>query len=346
MSHNDLPFLNVASLASKVAGAVLGDKDLQITSACALEYRSPHSLSFVRTNSQEHLAASLAGRSKQAFIVSEELASSEMVPAGGALILVKDPYAAFLDLLHLFHPEHDHPRVISHAATIHPTARIGSHVAIGAHCSIAEEVIIGEDCVLHPGVHLYRGVHLGKGVTLHSGVSVREGCIIGDGSTVHNNTVIGADGFGYVPDPQVGLRKVPQVGNVVIGKNVEIGANTCIDRGAFGSTTIGDGTKIDNLVQIGHNASIGKLCIICGQVGIAGSVTIGDRVVMAGGSGVADHVSICANSRIGGRAGVTANITVAGDYLGFPAETASTWRRMHVALKRLALSKRRPTSDS
>lgn len=329
-----------ATLAEKVGGVVLGNHALPISSLCALEERAANALSFVRTSSRSHLMSAVQPCANQAVLVPAQLASVEMVPSGGALILVSDPYRAFLDLLPIFHPERHHPRVIHESAVIDPTAQLGANVAIGAHCSVEEGVVIGDNCILHAGVHLYRNVKLGNSVTLHSGVSVREGCVIGDHSTIHNNSVIGADGFGYVPDPKIGLRKVPQVGNVVVGRHVEVGANTCIDRGAFGSTTIGDNTKIDNLVQIGHNATIGKFCIICGQVGIAGSTTIGDNVVMAGGSAVADHTSICSNARIGGRAGVTRDITAPGDYLGFPAEPASTWRRMQVAIRRLTTERK------
>lgn len=324
------------SLAEQVSGSILGDALLSINAVAALERPTPHALTFVRTTSQVHLAEAVKGRIAQAILVPRGLTLPDMVPSNSALILVDDPYKAFLDLLPIFYPPYEHPRSIHSSAFIDPQAQIGSNVAVGPHCSIAAGAIVGDNTILHAGVHLYRGVKLGKDVTLHSGVSVREECVIGDYTTIHNNSVIGADGFGYVPDAKVGLRKVPQVGNVIIGRNVEVGATTCIDRGAFGSTVIGDHTKIDNLVQIGHNAIIGKFCIICGQVGIAGSTTIGDNVVMAGGSGAADHVSICSNARIGGRAGVTRDVTTPGDYLGFPAETATTWRRMQVALRRLA----------
>jgi UDP-3-O-[3-hydroxymyristoyl] glucosamine N-acyltransferase len=325
-----------SALAEKVSGSILGEPSLSITTVAALERPSANALTFVRTTSQSHLTEAVRACTAQAILIPRQLASAEMVPNGSALILVDDPYKAFLDLLPIFHPPQEHPRTIHPSAAIDPSAQVGANVAIGAHCSIEAGAIVGDNSILHAGVRLYRGVQLGKGVTLHSGVSVREECVIGDNSTIHNNSVIGADGFGYVPDPHVGLRKVPQVGNVIIGRNVEVGAGTCIDRGAFGSTIIGDNTKIDNLVQIGHNAVIGKFCIVCGQVGIAGSATIGDNVIMAGGSGAADHVSICSNARIGGRAGVTRDVTTPGDYLGFPAETATTWRRMQVALRRLA----------
>jgi UDP-3-O-[3-hydroxymyristoyl] glucosamine N-acyltransferase len=332
--------VKASSLAEEISGSVLGDPLLSISAVTALEKPMPNSLTFVRTTSQSHLAQAIQGCTAQAILVPRELASPEMVPSESALILVDDPYRAFLNLLPVFYPPHEHPRAIHPSATIDPSAQIGSNVAIGAHCSIGPDVVVGDNAILHPGVHLYRAAQVGKNVTLHCGVSVREECVIGENSTIHNNSVIGADGFGYIPDPKVGLRKVPQVGIVTIGKNVEIGANTCIDRGAFGSTTIGDNTKIDNLVQIGHNATIGKFCIICGQVGIAGSTTIGDNVVLAGGSGIADHLSICSNARVGGRSGVTRDITTPGDYLGFPAERATTWRRMQVAIRRLSAGRK------
>jgi UDP-3-O-[3-hydroxymyristoyl] glucosamine N-acyltransferase LpxD len=193
---------------------------------------------------------------------------------------------------------------------------------------IGEDVRIEEGAVLRDRVTLYPHSSVGARTVLHSGVVIREQCRIGADCILHNNTVIGADGFGYVPDRKVGLRKVPQIGNVEIGDRVEIGSNTCIDRGAFGSTLVGAGTKIDNLVQIGHNVVIGSNCIICGQVGIAGSAVIGDRVVLGGSVGVADHVTIVPDVRIGARGAVHTSIEKPGDYAGFPIMPARAWRRM------------------
>jgi UDP-3-O-[3-hydroxymyristoyl] glucosamine N-acyltransferase len=327
---------SAADLASRAHGELIGARDITVHSVSPLAARTPSTLTFIRTTSRDTVIHELAGRSEQVVLVPSELAPSTIAEPRLAVIAVKDPYVALLDLLPLLHPTHEQAREIHPTAVIHPSAVIGARVAIGAYCSIAEGVSIGDDCVLHPLVSIYCNVTMGAGVTLHSGVSLREGTVLGSHVTVHNNTVIGGDGFGYVPDPSVGLRKVPHVGNVIIEDQVEIGANTSIDRGALGSTKIGFGTKIDNQVQIGHNVTIGKFCIICGQTGIAGSVTIGDRCVFGGGSGAADHVSICSGVRLGGRTGATGNINEPGDYLGFPALAASQWKRAQAALRRLA----------
>jgi UDP-3-O-[3-hydroxymyristoyl] glucosamine N-acyltransferase len=158
--------------------------------------------------------------------------------------------------------------------------------------------------------------------------------------------VIGADGFGYIPNPPRGLRKVPQVGSVKIGSDVEIGAHTCIDRGAFGSTTIGHGTKIDNLVQIGHNVSIGSHCLVCGQAAIGGSTKIRDGVVVGGAASIADHLELVSGVRLGGRSGVTTSLLEPGDYMGFPAVKATDWRRQQVLLRRTTRTKSRESEGT
>jgi UDP-3-O-[3-hydroxymyristoyl] glucosamine N-acyltransferase len=332
---------SAADLANRIHGTLIGPGDVAVDSVSALTDRTPRTLTFIRTTSGETISRELVGRSEQVLLVPAELAPAKLVPASLeqdrlALIAVNDPYKALLDLLPLLYPPHEVAREIHPTALIHPSAVIGNGVAIGAHCVIGEGVSIGDGCHLYPLVSIYRDVTLGRSVTLHSGVSIREGSSLGNHITVHNNTVIGADGFGYVADPTTGLRKVPHVGNVIIADQVEIGANTSIDRGALGSTTIGFGTKIDNQVQIGHNVTIGKFCIICGQTGIAGSVTIGDQCVFGGGSGAVDHVTICSNVRLGGRTGAGGDIKEPGDYLGFPAVAASQWKRAQAAIRRLA----------
>ena len=170
---------------------------------------------------------------------------------------------------------------------------------------------------------------------VHSGACIREGCEIGDYGIIQNGAVVGSEGFGYVPDLELGLRHVPQTGNVKLEARVDIGANTCIDRGTAGDTHIHLGSKLDNLVQVGHNVSIGSHSILCGQVGIAGSVNIGEQVVLGGNSGVADHVDIVSGVRVAAKSGVIADIDEKGDYIGFPAQKASTWRRQLVNLKNL-----------
>jgi UDP-3-O-[3-hydroxymyristoyl] glucosamine N-acyltransferase len=218
----------------------------------------------------------------------------------------------------------DPSATVSAEALIGPGCVVGAHAAIDAgavligQCWVGSEARVGQKTVLHPGVRLL------------------DRCRVGSHCIIHANVVIGADGFGFHPSPDGrGLMKVPHVGDVVIDDHVEIGANSCIDRAKFGSTSIGAGTKIDNLVQIGHNTRIGRACIICGQAGLSGSVTVGDGVMIGGGVGIADNLTIGSGAKIGARSGVGGNIAAGESYFGYPAEPASQWRRNYSAYRAL-----------
>ena len=316
---------------------------MMVSSLAPASAPQPGALTFVRSRSQSVALRTINTLSKMAILIEESMA-----PAIGAresldstLLIVPNPQRAFIELLPLFFEAEHFSRAIHPTAQIDPSAKIGSGVSIGAYCCLGPDVSIGDGSVLHPHVTLYRNVTVGANTELHSGVTIREGCILGTGCTVHNNTIIGADGFGYIPDPSLGLLKVPQVGIVVIGDYVEIGAGSAIDRATVGATTIGGHTKLDNHVQIGHNVTIGSYCILCAQVGVAGSAVIGDRVVLGGGTGVADHIRIASGVRVGGHCGVTGDLEEPGDYLGMPAVKAGIYRRQQAALKRFATDVRR-----
>jgi UDP-3-O-[3-hydroxymyristoyl] glucosamine N-acyltransferase len=271
-----------------------------------------------------------------AVIVKEDFSSS-ITPStdGPSVILVKDPYPSFLNLIPLFFEERVGPPGIHPTAIIDASAVIGDGASIGAGCYVGPSTVIGKNFTMHPNARILGEVTIGDSVTLHSGVAIRHGTQIKDRVTIHDNAVIGADGFGFTPDAQLGLRKVPQIGIVRIESDVEIGANSCIDRGAFGPTIIGRGTKIDNLVQIGHNAVLGNFVIVCGQVGIAGSTSIEDGVVLGGHVGVADHITIAKGARVGGGSSVISNLSTPGDYMGYPAIPATEWRRIQVSLRKM-----------
>ena len=200
---------------------------------------------------------------------------------------------------------------------------------------IGAEVQIGNNVTIHPHVVIYPGTIIEDDCIIHSGAIIREYCHLKKGCVIQNGAVIGSDGFGYVPDPALGLRAVPQVGRAVLGPLVDVGANSCIDRGALGDTSISLGTKVDNLVQVGHNVSIGEHTIVCGQSGIAGSTRIGARCVLGGSTGVGDHLNIPDDCRFGGNSGVITAIDEPGDYMGHPAIPAQQWRRQGVAVKKL-----------
>ena len=335
-------------LSQKIQGVLSGSHTLQITGISSIESPQAGTLIFVRENSRSAEAKILSQDIGVCVLVAKATSLSDkdrlvrVTPAPkNAVIEVNDPYTALLDLLPLFYRPNATPTGIAPSAVISPTALISPTASIGAHCVIGDGVTIADSAVLFPRVTVYEHATIGKGVTLHAGVIIREECEIGAGCVIHNNSVIGADGFGYIPDPKVGLRKVPQLGKVIIGEHVEIGANSCIDRGAFGDTIIGVGTKIDNLVQVGHNVTIGRSSVLCGHVGVGGSVTIGDGCVIAGHTGVADHVKIASGVRVGGKSGVIGDLETPGDYLGFPAVPAKQWRRATATLNRI--SKRKET---
>lgn len=332
--------ISAEEAAQRLVTKYVGTSPFMIIGVTPASDPKPGHLTFLKISSRQGVDAELAKLSGMVVVCQGDETSTYMPPPQGGVLCVADPYAGFLDILELFLMPEPREAGIHPSAVVHPSARIGAGVHIGPMCWIDAGAVVGEGATLISHVRVYADAHVGDGTTLHSGVSIRERCIVGANCILHDNVVIGADGFGYTPDPKRGLRKVPQVGHVEIGRGVEIGAGTCIDRGTLGATIIGSGTKIDNLVQIGHNTRVGSFCIICGQVGIAGSTTIGDGVVLGGSVGVADHVTIASGVRVGGRGGVTTSILEPGDYMGFPAIKASQWRRLQAHSRRVLGSTR------
>ncbi len=253
-----------------------------------------------------------------------------------AFIKVKNADLAMSQVLEMYAP----PTPLFHSeihktAIIDETATIGNGTRIGANCYIGPNVIIAENVTIYPNVTILDECTVGKNTIIWSGTVIRERSIIGTDCIFHPNATIGADGFGFRPDPDRGLVKIPQIGNVVIGNNVEIGANSCVDRGKFSSTILGDGCKIDNLVQIGHNSKLGKFCIMAGNSGLAGSVTLGDGVVIGGSASIKDHTTIGAGAMVGAGSGVTGDIEAGKVMLGYPAVEAREALKQWAILKRL-----------
>lgn len=303
----------VRQLAEQVGGELLGNGEVPIANARTLSEAGPGDITFVEAEKyvpvwNKCLAA--------AAIVTEN------VPLNGRpLIRVADPLTAFAAVLLNFRA----PTVpvttgrIDPTARVHPTVVIGPDTTISPYAVIGEGVVLGARCLIHAGVSIGRGCRLGDDVVLHPHCVLYDDCHLGHRVMVHANAVLGADGFGY--RTQRGKHvKVPQMGSLEIGDDVEIGACSTIDRGTFGPTRIGEGTKIDNLVMIGHNCQIGRHNLLVSQAGIAGSCTTGDYVVMAGQVGVADHVTIGAGTVIGGKSGVVRDLPGNQRVLGMPAK--------------------------
>jgi len=257
-----------------------------------------------------------------------------------ALIMVKNADLAMAKLLELFDPglpqleEDIHP-----TAFVHESAIIGAACKIGAHTYVGKNVVLGDGVILYPNVTVMDDTRIGPATIVWSGTVIRERTEIGAYCIFHTNVSIGADGFGYRPrEDGRGLHKIPQIGNVVIGNAVEIGANSCVDRGKFSSTIIGDGCKIDNLVQIGHNCVMGRSCIMAGSSGLAGSVTLGDGVVVGGSASITDHVTVHSGATVGGGSGVMNDVPAGSTVLGYPATEAREMLKQWVALRKLARS--------
>lgn len=324
---------SLAEIARLVNGRLEGPGEVLVKGLCALEEPVPCCLAFARYTSVKRILSydlsSLAG-----LIVREDLsASGELRDIG--LIRVANPQKAMLQLVPLFFTPPEIERGISPRADIHSRARIGRNVTIGSFCSVGAEAQIGDNTVIYPQVTIYHGAVIGTGAVIHAGAVIREFCRVGNNAVIQPGAVVGADGFGYIPDPQRGLVAVPQIGIAVLEDEVELGANACVDRATLGTTRIGQCSKLDNHVQIGHNTTVGRYSIICGHAALAGSCRIGNQVVIGGNTGIADHIVIADGVRVAGQAGVSGDLTEKGDYAGYPILPAETWRKRFALLSYL-----------
>ncbi len=255
-----------------------------------------------------------------------------------ALIKVKNADLAMAKLLEIFNPDPPQFSIDRHpTAVIHESAKIGEGCKIGAGCYVGKNVVLGQGVILYPNVTVFDDTNIGSNTVIWSGTVIRERSEIGNNCIFHTNVSIGADGFGYRPSEDGGgLIKIPHIGNVVIGNHVEIGASSTVDRGKFSSTIIGDGCKIDNLVQIAHNCVLGRSCVMAGSSGLAGSVTLGDGVLIGGSASISDHVTIHSGAKVGGGSGVMNDVPPGKTVLGYPASDSRDMLKQWVALRKLA----------
>ena len=313
---------------------LIGPADLPLRRVETLDRGDRESVTFIR---DERYAGMWSASGAAAAIVSKSLAVPGHDAESRALLIVDDADLALVRVLEQATPPHRGPEPgVDDAATVHPSAVIGVDTVIGPGARIGPDAVIGSGVTINANVVIGFGVTIGDGTDLRAGVVIEDRCVIGQSVTLHPNVVIGADGFGYRPaDDGAGLVKVPHAGIVEIGDGVEIGACTTIDRGKLGATTIGAGTKIDNLVQIGHNCTIGRSCVICGATGIAGSVTIGDGVIIGGGAGIADNLTIGDGAKLGARSALMHDVPAGENWVGIPAQPARQYMRIIAATQRL-----------
>lgn len=296
-----------------VDGELIGDPQRTVDRVASLDRASERALAFVAAARYvPYLQATRAG------VVLVRREWSEQVPSEATAILVADPHAALrIALLELYPPKRAAPGV--HPTAVVPrSARVDEDASIGPFVVVGEDVEIGPGCTLGAHVVIGSGCRLGRDVAIHPHVTLYDGVMVRDRAVIHSGARVGKDGFGYVW-ADGGHRRIPQVGGCVIGEDVEIGANVCIDRGSVGDTVVGAGTKIDNLVQLGHNVEVGSHVILVSQVGISGSSSIGDGAVLGGQVGVGGHLTIGPGARVGAQAGVTGDVPTGETYSGYPA---------------------------
>jgi UDP-3-O-[3-hydroxymyristoyl] glucosamine N-acyltransferase len=322
---------NLHEINAILKGEIIGNTTNSINAPEQLETATDSQISFIGNKKYEKIWET----SKAAIaVVNEDI--SILPGENRAFIKVKNADLAMSQVLEMFAP----PTPLFHSnihpsAVIDPTAIIADNSRIGANCYIGPNVKIGESVTIYPNVTILDECTIGKRTIIWSGAVIRERCHIGDDCILHPNSTIGADGFGFRPCAERGLVKIPQIGNVIIGNGVEIGANTCVDRGKFSATVLGDGCKIDNLVQIGHNSKLGKFCIMAGNSGLAGSVTLGNGVIIGGSASIKDHTTIGDRAIVGAGSGVTGDIEAGKTMLGYPAVEARDALKQWAILKRL-----------
>jgi UDP-3-O-[3-hydroxymyristoyl] glucosamine N-acyltransferase len=319
-----------------LSGAMLHadtDAEYVIEDVAPLDRAGEHEISFL--DNPKYRDVFRASRASACIIKAKYI---DDAPPGMRLLVSEDPYRSYALIAQYFYPYVPLESAVSPHAHIDPTARVGEGAAIAAGAVIGRQVVIGNGCVIGANTVLHDGVQIGDNTRIGALCSISH-CLIGANVIMHRGVHIGQDGFGFSMGRD-GHVKVPQLGRVLIGDDVEIGAGTCIDRGTGPDTVIGDGTKIDNLVQIGHNVQIGRNVVIVSQTGISGSTKIGDSVIIGGQVGLAGHLRIGAGARLAARSGVMSDVPPGVSYGGIPAMPIKDWHRQSIALSKLIKQKR------
>ena len=306
-----------------------GSPDTDITGAAGLDIASEGTITFL---ANPKYTPQIQTTKAAAIFLAE---NAELDRADIAILRTKDPYLAYTKTLRLFHPEIPVAAGIHPSAVIDPTAHVAETAEISANVVIGKNARIGKGAKLFPNVTIYDGASVGENSVLHSGVSVRENCEIGNNCIVHNNSTIGSDGFGYAKTSDKQWLKIPQTGIVVLEDDVEIGANTSIDRASVGETRIKRGAKIDNLVQIGHSCTVDEDALICSQTGLAGSSVIGKRVILAGQVGIAGHMKVGDDAVKTAKSATSHDVPDGKVISGIPAFDNRDWLRSTAAYRKL-----------
>lgn len=320
--------MKILELAATLGAVVAPEADLEITGIGTIESAGPGDVTFLANERYEdQLADSKAGA---VFVAKDFEGACAPIP-----LRVDNPYLAFSRSIDLFYTPPRLPVGVHPTAVLGEDVQVGDGVAIGAYAVIGDRVRIGDGTVIHPHVVVYEGAEIGPECVLHSHCTVREHVRLGGGVILQNGAVIGADGFGFAPRGDGSYEKMTQAGTVDLADDVEVQANSCIDRATVGTTTVGRGTRIDNLVQIGHGCHLGENTLICGQTGLAGSTIVGDRVVMGGMAASAGHCRIGDDVIMAAKSGASKDVLEPGVYGGAPSMPMKQWLQVRVRFAQL-----------
>ncbi|MCK9423367.1 MAG: UDP-3-O-(3-hydroxymyristoyl)glucosamine N-acyltransferase [Bacteroidales bacterium] len=318
-------------IAALLNGTIEGDPDIKVSTLSKIDESLPDSLTFLtnpKYNSYIYSTKASIVLVNQDFIVTQAI--------GATLIRVENAYASFARLLEMFSKSKNDQIGISAKASISSSATLGTGVSVGDFTYISDRVSIGDNVHIHPQVYIGPHVTIDENTLIYPGVKIYSDCIIGKNCILHSGVVIGSDGFGFAPQPDNNYQKIPQLGNVVLEENVEVGSNTTIDRATLGSTIIHQGVKLDNLIQVAHNVEIGENTVIAAQTGISGSTRIGKNCMIGGQVGIVGHIIIADNVKIGAGSGVERSILQEGAaMLGAPAIEAGKARRNFIHWRKL-----------
>jgi UDP-3-O-[3-hydroxymyristoyl] glucosamine N-acyltransferase len=328
--------LKLRDIADRLQCRLEGDSDVDIVRVAAVHKAGPGDLTFV---SNARYLSQLATTRASAVILGRSNGTAARVPC--AVLRTDDPYLAFARAVSLFAPEASPAAGIDPLSAVASDAAIGEGASIGPFVTVGAGAAIGARTIVHPNVTIGANARIGHHCVIHSQAAIRERVVIGDRVTLHNGVVVGSDGYGFARQKDGSHLKIPQHGDVVIEDDVEIGANSTIDRPAIGETRIGAGTKIDNLVHVAHGVAIGRRVLLAAQVGIAGSATIGDEVMMAGQTGVTGHISVGDKAIVGAKSAVLQSVEAGAFVTGSPAFPHAEWRKASVVFRHLPSMKKR-----
>jgi UDP-3-O-[3-hydroxymyristoyl] glucosamine N-acyltransferase len=319
-------------IAGLLNGEVIGNPQASVSALAKIEEGQPGALSFLSNPKYEVYIYNTAS---SICIVNQSFEPSKALPETLTLIKVADAYACFAQLLALYDSMNKKEAIIEQPSFIHESAQVGNNVYIGAFAYIGANVKISDNCQIHPNAVIQDNASIGANTILYASVNIYKECHVGANCIIHAGTVIGSDGFGFAPDENGIYSKIPQIGNVVIEDDVEIGANCTIDRATMGSTFIRKGVKIDNLCQIAHNVDVDQHTAMAAQVGIAGSSKIGKHVMIGGQTGIAGHLSVADHTKIVAQSGIPSTVKKADTLMGTPAIPINDYKRSHFGFRKL-----------